>query len=105
MPCKPQFRVPDPDGTYEDTHLHCDTWLIFTTRTKSAKLDLAADSRLFMKCQKLGIDIFSAATDVAFLMELYEKGHIPKKDAGMDIISGLSRSVCVQWVSDGQDIS
>ena len=80
MPCKPQFRVPDPDGTYEWTHLHCDTWLVFTTRTKSAKLDLATDSRLFMKCQKLGIDIFSAASDVAFLMELFEKGIITEKD-------------------------
>jgi aldehyde:ferredoxin oxidoreductase len=80
MPCKPQFKVPDPDGTYEYTYLHCDTWLIFTTRTKSAKLDLATDSRLFMKCQKLGIDIFSAASDVSFLMELYEKGIITEKD-------------------------
>ncbi len=80
MPCKPQFKVPDPDGGVEHTCLHCDTWLIFTTRTKSAKLDLAADSRLFMKCQKLGIDIFSAVTDVAFLMELYEKRIITEND-------------------------
>ena len=79
-PCKPQFRVPGPDGTVETTYLHCDTWLIFTTRTKSANLDLATDSRLFMKCQNLGIDIFSAATDVAFLMELYEEGIISEKD-------------------------
>jgi len=32
MPCKPQFKVPGPEGVLESTYLHCDTWLIFTTR-------------------------------------------------------------------------
>ena len=80
MSCKPIFKIPDQDGGFEYTFLHCDTWLIFTTRTKSAKLDFPTDSKLFMKCQRLGIDIFSAVTDVAFLMKLYEKGIITEKD-------------------------
>ncbi len=33
-----------------------------------------------MKCQKLGIDVFSAVTDVAFLTELFEKGIISEQD-------------------------
>jgi aldehyde:ferredoxin oxidoreductase len=79
-PCKPAFKIPDPEGTYDYTVLHCDTWLMFTTRTKSIEFDFVKDSQIYMQCQKLGIDVFSATSDVAFLIELFEKGIITEKD-------------------------
>ncbi len=79
-PCKSYFKIPAADGTSTHTVLHCDTWFIFSSRIKATTLDFLADSRAYMKCQRYGVDAFSVAADVAFLMELYEKGIITKKD-------------------------
>ncbi len=92
-PCKPAFKIPDPNGSYDYTVLHCDTWLMFTTRTKSIEFDFVKDSQIYMQCQKLGIDIFSATSDVAFLIELFERGIINEKDTDGLILKWNDRDI------------
>ncbi len=76
-PCRSFFEFSE---TAEKTILHCDTWQIYSTRVKDTEIDFLTDSRLFMKCQKLGIDVFSVVADVAFLLDLYERGIVDQAD-------------------------
>ncbi len=50
--------------------------------------NLAAITKANYLCNELGMDSISAACTVATAMELYEKGYIPKEDAGMDLSFG-----------------
>jgi len=50
--------------------------------------NLAPITKANYLCNELGMDTISAACTVATAMELYEKGHISDKDAGMDLSFG-----------------
>jgi len=50
--------------------------------------NLAAITKANYLCNELGMDTISAACTVATAMELYEKGYIPKEEAGMDLSFG-----------------
>ena len=59
--------------------------------------DLAPITKANYLCNELGMDTISAACTVATAMELYEKGKIPKKDAGMDLRFGNGGNRCGRW--------
>jgi aldehyde:ferredoxin oxidoreductase len=50
--------------------------------------NLAAITKANYICNELGMDTISAACTVATAMELYQRGYLPKEDAGMDLSFG-----------------
>ena len=55
--------------------------------------DLASVAALTALCQRLGLDMVSAAAVVAFAMELFEKGIISAKDVGFPLEWGDEKAV------------
>ncbi len=61
--------------------------------------DLAPITKANYLCNELGMDTISAACTVATAMELYEKGYIPKEEAGMDLSFGNGEAL-VQLIEE-----
>lgn len=55
--------------------------------------DLGAITKANYLCNELGLDTISAAGTVATAMELYEKGFLPYKDAGMELRFGNAEAL------------
>ncbi|MFP4267881.1 MAG: aldehyde ferredoxin oxidoreductase family protein [Spirochaetaceae bacterium] len=55
--------------------------------------DLDAIIKANYLCNEYGIDTISAGSTVGCAMELYEKGYMPKKDAGMEIRFGSAEAI------------
>jgi aldehyde:ferredoxin oxidoreductase len=50
--------------------------------------NLAAVTEAFFKCNELGMDVISAGVTIACAMEMFEKGYLSEKDAGMKLNFG-----------------
>jgi len=72
--CKALFTIPE----IGDVILKCEDWMNFLVRCK--KIDFVYNAKANLLVQKYGLDLFSTSANIAFLMDLFEKGIITEED-------------------------
>jgi len=73
--CKHLILCPDIDGAIV---LKCENKSEWLARSK--KLDYGFTAKATLQCHKYGLDLMSTTAQVAFLMDLFDKGIITEKD-------------------------
>ena len=74
--CKVNITL--PDGEY--CTVKCQSWFAFMFAFKIR--DLHFNARCINLCEKFGLDVVSTACNLAFAVDLYEKGILTKADTG-----------------------